>query len=71
MLLFCGSKKSLASGVPMAALLFPPAMLGPILLPLMIFHQIQLIACSFIAQRLNRDESSAMPVSGTLAQNER
>ncbi|WIW90510.1 bile acid:sodium symporter family protein (plasmid) [Sphingobium sp. V4] len=70
-LLFCGSKKSLASGVPMAGLLFPPAMLGPILLPLMIFHQIQLIACSFIAQRLNRDESSATPVSMALTQSGR
>lgn len=50
-LLFCGSKKSLASGVPMAGVLFAPAQIGAVLLPLMLFHQIQLIACAFIARR--------------------
>jgi solute carrier family 10 (sodium/bile acid cotransporter), member 7 len=48
---FCGSKKSLASGVPMASILFPPPMVGLIVLPLMIFHQMQLMACAVIAQR--------------------
>jgi len=48
---FCGSKKSLASGVPMAGILFPPATVGLLILPLMLFHQIQLMACAFIAQR--------------------
>ncbi len=48
---FCGSKKSLASGVPMAGVLFPPALLGPMILPLMLFHQMQLMACAVIAQR--------------------
>ncbi len=48
---FCGSKKSLASGVPMAGVLFPPAQVGVILLPLMLFHQLQLIACAIIARR--------------------
>ena len=50
-IVFCGSKKSLASGVPMASVLFPAAVVGPMLLPLMIFHQIQLMACAVIAQR--------------------
>lgn len=50
-LLFCGSKKSLASGVPMAGVLFPVAQVGAILLPVMLFHQIQLIACAVIARR--------------------
>ena len=48
-IVFCGSKKSLASGVPMAGVLFPGAQLGLILLPVMIFHQIQLMACAVIA----------------------
>ncbi|CAN5124227.1 bile acid:sodium symporter [soil metagenome] len=48
---FCGSKKSLASGVPMAAALFPVAQLGTILLPLMFFHQLQLIVCAVLARR--------------------
>jgi sodium/bile acid cotransporter 7 len=50
-IVFCGSKKSLASGVPMAGILFPPASVGLIVLPLMVFHQIQLMACAVIAQR--------------------
>ena len=49
-IVFCGSKKSLASGAPMASVLFPPALVGPMILPLMIFHQIQLMACAVIAQ---------------------
>lgn len=48
-IVFCGSKKSLASGVPMAGVLFPGATLGLILLPIMVFHQIQLMACAVIA----------------------
>lgn len=47
---FCGSKKSLVSGVPMAGVLFSPAMVGPMLLPLMIFHQIQLMVCAVLAR---------------------
>jgi sodium/bile acid cotransporter 7 len=50
-IIFCGSKKSLASGVPMAGVLFPAATAGLALLPLMLFHQIQLMACAVIAQR--------------------
>jgi len=53
-LLFAGSKKSLATGVPIAGVLFPPAEVGAILLPLMLFHQLQLIACALIARRLAR-----------------
>lgn len=49
-LVMCGSKKSLASGVPMAAALFAPAQVGVIILPLMIFHQMQLIVCAMIAR---------------------
>jgi sodium/bile acid cotransporter 7 len=48
---FCGSKKSLATGVPMAGILFPAATVGVLVLPLMLFHQVQLMACSIIAQR--------------------
>jgi sodium/bile acid cotransporter 7 len=45
-LLFCGSKKSLALGLPMALVLFPAATVGLTMLPLMIFHQIQLVVCA-------------------------
>jgi sodium/bile acid cotransporter 7 len=47
---FCGSKKSLASGVPMAGVLFSPAQVGMVILPLMLFHQIQLMACALLAR---------------------
>jgi sodium/bile acid cotransporter 7 len=54
-LLFCGSKKSLASGLPMALVFFPAATVGLTMLPLMIFHQIQLVVCAVIASRLARE----------------
>jgi solute carrier family 10 (sodium/bile acid cotransporter), member 7 len=49
---FCGSKKSLANGGPIASVLFGtnPA-LGTILLPLMLYHQLQLVVCSMLARR--------------------
>lgn len=55
---FCGSKKSLANGIPMAKILFAghPA-LGLLVLPLMVYHQLQLIVCSVIAARYaSRDD---------------
>ncbi len=50
-IVFCGSKKTLASGVPMAGVLFPPATVGMVVLPLMVFHQIQLFVCAIMARR--------------------
>lgn len=50
---FCGSKKSLATGLPMASVIFASggASLGLLILPLMIYHQIQLMMCSWLAAR--------------------
>ena len=53
-IVFCGSKKSLASGVPIAGALFPAASVGPMILPLMLFHQMQLMACAALAERYAR-----------------
>lgn len=50
-IVFCGSKKSLASGVPMAKVLFASHAVGMVLLPLMLFHQLQLMVCAVMAQR--------------------
>jgi len=50
-IVFCGSKKSLLSGVPMAKVLFASHMAGSIVLPLMVFHQMQLMVCAVLAQR--------------------
>ena len=60
---FCASKKSLAAGAPMAALIFGanPG-LGLILLPIMIYHPLQLIVCSVMAENYatrNREEAAA------------
>ncbi len=51
---FCGSKKSLASGVPMASVIFPSASVGIIVLPLMIYHQIQLFTCTLLARHYGK-----------------
>jgi sodium/bile acid cotransporter 7 len=51
-ILFCGSVKSLASGVPMARILFPGPMAGFIILPIMIFHSLQLFLCAWLAARM-------------------
>ncbi|WP_137897184.1 bile acid:sodium symporter family protein [Sphingomonas sp. 2SG] len=50
-IVFCGSKKSMASGIPMAAILFSGRTVGLIVLPLMIFHQAQLVVCAMMARR--------------------
>lgn len=51
---FCSSKKTLASGVPMAQILFIGQPLGMIVLPIMIFHQIQLMVCGVIANHWSK-----------------
>jgi sodium/bile acid cotransporter 7 len=52
--LFCGSKKSLATGIPMAAILFAGPAVAIIVLPLMLFHQLQLFVCATLAQQYAR-----------------
>ncbi len=56
---FCGPKKSLASGLPMATVLFAGQPIGLIMLPLMIFHQAQLMACSALASRYARQTEAS------------
>jgi sodium/bile acid cotransporter 7 len=52
-IVFCGSKKSMASGIPMAKILFAGQAggVGALVLPLMIFHQLQLMVCAVVARR--------------------
>ncbi|TLX75303.1 bile acid:sodium symporter [Labilibacter sediminis] len=53
--LFCGSKKSLVHGSVMANVLFKDmATQGIFILPIMIYHSLQLIVISFIAQKMGR-----------------
>jgi sodium/bile acid cotransporter 7 len=51
-LLMCGSKKSLATGLPMAAVLFSPTLAASVALPVIVFHQLQLATCAVLARRL-------------------
>lgn len=51
---FAGSKKSLAAGLPMASVIFG-AHASLAVLPLMLFHQMQLMVCAVIAKRRSRD----------------
>ncbi len=59
-IVFCGSKKSLANGIPMANVLFPAAAVGTMVLPLMIFHQVQLMVCAILAARYARRQAHRM-----------
>jgi solute carrier family 10 (sodium/bile acid cotransporter), member 7 len=63
-ILFCGSVKSLASGVPMARILFPGAAAGLVILPVMIFHTVQLIVCAWIAAKLGAEAERRVSRSG-------
>jgi sodium/bile acid cotransporter 7 len=65
-IVFCGSKKSAATGVPMANVLFPAATVGLIVLPLIIFHQMQLMVCAVLAKRYAREyEARLLQVEAT------
>jgi sodium/bile acid cotransporter 7 len=52
--LFCGSQKSLVSGVPIANVLFPESLIGPILIPIMIYYPMQLVVCAWLAKRYTK-----------------
>lgn len=56
---FCGSKKSLATGLPMAAVIFGGGAVGALILPLMIFHQVQLMICAAKAARWGRQAEAS------------
>jgi sodium/bile acid cotransporter 7 len=57
-MIFCGSKKSLVQGAVMGQVLFPEATaFAIVLLPLMLYHALQLLAGSILAQRMARREA--------------
>jgi sodium/bile acid cotransporter 7 len=64
-IVFCGSKKSLASGLPMATVLLAGQSVGLIVLPLMLFHQIQLMVCAWLAKQYANRRLEA-PTGGTM-----
>ena len=69
-IIFCGSKKSLSQGITMAKVIFASHAVGPAVLPLMLFHQIQLMVCAALAQRWGRRAERAQnlhPADGKIA----
>ncbi|WP_107990478.1 bile acid:sodium symporter family protein [Breoghania corrubedonensis] len=50
-LFYCGSTKSLASGLPIATALFAADKVGAIVLPLLVYHMSQLLVCAYISQK--------------------
>ena len=54
--IFCGSKKSLAAGLAMAKVMFAPSAVGAIVLPIMLFHQLQLMVCAPLARRWGENQ---------------
>jgi sodium/bile acid cotransporter 7 len=54
-MLFAGGQKSVAMGAPLATVIFPPADVGIIILPLVVYHLVQMIVAAPIATRLRRE----------------
>ena len=54
--LYAGAQKSIAMGAPLATVLFPPAAAGIVLLPILLYHLVQLVIAAPIAARLNPPE---------------
>lgn len=65
-IVFCGSKKSLANGVPIATLLFA-GQVGLVILPVMVFQQIQLMVCASLARRYAARRTPSAPLTGLRA----
>lgn len=63
--IFCGSKKSLVQGAVMGQVLFPEAAaFGIVLLPLMLYHSLQLLAGSILAQQMAQTSNRKAEISG-------
>ncbi|MBY7789346.1 bile acid:sodium symporter [Vibrio fluvialis] len=61
---FCGTKKTLAAGIPMAKVIFgADPSLGMILLPIMLYHPIQIFYCAVLANRYARQSESLKTVT--------
>lgn len=69
-IVFCGSKKSLAAGIPMASVLLGAHSVGLIVLPLMLYHQIQLIVCAVLARRYAAGAARAEPAAAVTGRTE-
>jgi sodium/bile acid cotransporter 7 len=66
-IVFCGSKKSLAAGISMARVLFAGHAVGMVVLPVMLFHQLQLMVCAVLARRYAAQPGSDAAATGIAA----
>jgi sodium/bile acid cotransporter 7 len=66
-LVFCGSQKSLVAGIPIANALFAGPMLGMLVLPVMLYHPMQLVAGAWLARRYAKRQVAAVAGERTLA----
>lgn len=57
-LMFCGAEKSLTTGLPIAAIIFAGPMAGVVVIPVIIYHQLQLLVCALLARRLAEARST-------------
>jgi len=57
---FCGSQKSLVSGVPIANALFGSSSVGPLLIPIMIYYPLQLLICAWLARRYGKVSATVL-----------
>ncbi|HEU0151460.1 MAG TPA: bile acid:sodium symporter family protein [Bradyrhizobium sp.] len=64
-IVFCGSKKSLSQGITIAKVIFASHTAGGAVLPLMLFHQIQLMVCAALAQRWGRRPEPSASLAST------
>jgi solute carrier family 10 (sodium/bile acid cotransporter), member 7 len=61
-MIFAGAQKSVAVGAPLATVLFPPAVAGTVMMPLLVFHLAQLVVAAPVAGWLRR--SAPIPIEG-------
>lgn len=61
--LFAGAQKSIALGAPLATVLFPPAVAGLLLLPVLVYHLLQLVLSAPLAAKLHKQGLSRHPQS--------
>lgn len=52
--MFAGGQKSAAIGIPLGALLFPSHIAGLVLIPILLYHQLQLLVAAPLSSRLAR-----------------
>lgn len=62
--ILCGSKKGLAAGVAMASVLFSPPLAGIVVIPLMMYHLLQLLVCAPLARRWGRSHAAVTTAVG-------